>query len=291
MARPIKPGLGYFPHDVRLLKNKKFRKLKIKYGILAPYVYISLLELCYEEKGYYIDYSDKDNVIYAVLDDCQGKYCPNAETIENVIEDLVAEGLFSADKFEEQIITSKRIQINYYMGKLKSALIYVNPLYWLLSILEMKELNANSHILQNFINSEKTIVNSELMPVNSELITQSKVEKSKVEESRVNKSIYNKQPTESVVRFKKPTLEEVTTYCKERNNNVSPQRFIDYYTSKDWMVGKSTMKDWRASVRLWESNSENSKQIVKPTQQSLELQRNYTEEELDKLVGTDNFDF
>lgn len=287
MARPIKRGLDYFPHDVSLLKNKKFRKLKIKYGILAPYVYISLLELCYEDNGYYIDYSDKDSTIYAVLDDCQGKYCPSAETIENVIEDLVAEGLFSADKFKEQIITSRRIQINYYMGKLKSALIRVNPLYWLLSIFEMKELNEKSHILQNFINSETTGVNSEITRVNSETIPQSKEEKSKEKESREDKSIYTPQPKTST-GFKKPTLEEVTVYCAERKNNVNPQRFIDYYTSKDWMVGKSLMKDWKASVRLWESNSYNSNAT---SRQKLSMERQYTEEELDELLGTDNFDF
>lgn len=53
-------------------------------------------------------------------------------------------------------------------------------------------------------------------------------------------------------RFRKPTLEEVAAYCKERNNNVDPQRFIDFYESKGWKVGKTPMKDWRACVRTWE---------------------------------------
>ena len=53
-------------------------------------------------------------------------------------------------------------------------------------------------------------------------------------------------------RFRKPTFEEVSAYCKERNNNVDPQRFIDFYESKGWKVGKTPMKDWKASVRTWE---------------------------------------
>lgn len=55
-------------------------------------------------------------------------------------------------------------------------------------------------------------------------------------------------------RFTPPTLEEVRAYCNERNNNVDPQRFIDYYTSNGWQVGKNKMKDWKAAVRTWERN-------------------------------------
>lgn len=53
-------------------------------------------------------------------------------------------------------------------------------------------------------------------------------------------------------RFVPPTVEEVAAYCKERGNRVDPNRFVDFYTSKGWMVGKTKMKDWRACVRNWE---------------------------------------
>ena len=54
-------------------------------------------------------------------------------------------------------------------------------------------------------------------------------------------------------RFTPPTLAEVTAYCRERQNAVDPQRFIDYYTANGWKVGKNSMKDWKAAVRTWES--------------------------------------
>lgn len=63
----------------------------------------------------------------------------------------------------------------------------------------------------------------------------------------------------SVSRFTPPTLEEVINYCKERNNSVDPQRFINFYESKGWMVGKNKMKDWRASVRTWELDKKDTK--------------------------------
>ena len=53
-------------------------------------------------------------------------------------------------------------------------------------------------------------------------------------------------------RFTPPTVEEVSAYCQERGNRVDPQRFVDYYSSNGWMVGKNKMKDWKAAVRNWE---------------------------------------
>ena len=55
--------------------------------------------------------------------------------------------------------------------------------------------------------------------------------------------------------FKIPTLDEVKSYCQERNNGVDAERFIDFYASKGWKVGNQPMKDWRAAVRTWERSS------------------------------------
>ena len=54
-------------------------------------------------------------------------------------------------------------------------------------------------------------------------------------------------------RFIPPTVEEVRAYCQARNNSINPQHFVDYYTANGWMVGRSKMKDWQATVRTWES--------------------------------------
>ena len=58
-------------------------------------------------------------------------------------------------------------------------------------------------------------------------------------------------------KFTKPTLEQVKQYCIERNNNVDSERFINYYESNGWKVGRSQMKDWKAAVRNWERSSFN----------------------------------
>lgn len=56
--------------------------------------------------------------------------------------------------------------------------------------------------------------------------------------------------------FQKPTVAEIESYCQERKNGINAQRFFDYYESKGWVVGKSPMKDWKASVRTWEQKAD-----------------------------------
>lgn len=64
-------------------------------------------------------------------------------------------------------------------------------------------------------------------------------------------------------RFTPPTLDDVSAYVRERGSNVDPQRFLDFYASKGWMVGKNPMKDWKAAVRTWEKrDSEQNKPFV-----------------------------
>lgn len=59
-------------------------------------------------------------------------------------------------------------------------------------------------------------------------------------------------------RLTPPTVDEVAAYCRDRQNNVDPQTFVDFYEAKGWMIGKSKMKDWKAAVRTWEKRDGNS---------------------------------
>jgi len=62
----------------------------------------------------------------------------------------------------------------------------------------------------------------------------------------------------SSTHFQKPTLEEVEKYCLERRNGIDASRFLDYYESKGWLIGKTKMKDWQAAVRTWERSGSNT---------------------------------
>jgi uncharacterized protein YdaU (DUF1376 family) len=72
----------------------------------------------------------------------------------------------------------------------------------------------------------------------------------------------------------KPSIEEVRAYCKERGNSVDPAQFMDHYTANGWKIGKSAMKDWRASVRTWERNANGNGNGVKPSKTQQRTDRN-----------------
>lgn len=62
---------------------------------------------------------------------------------------------------------------------------------------------------------------------------------------------YESKNTRKRVAFQKPTMEELTAYCLENNLRIDVQAFLDYYDSNGWIVGKTKMKDWRATARNW----------------------------------------
>ena len=78
-------------------------------------------------------------------------------------------------------------------------------------------------------------------------------------ESTTKKSITKNTNNRGNV-FIPPTVDEVREYCYQRQNNIDPESFVDFYASKGWMVGKSKMKDWKAAVRTWERNRKGSQQ-------------------------------
>lgn len=53
-------------------------------------------------------------------------------------------------------------------------------------------------------------------------------------------------------RFSPPSAAEVREYCRERENAVDAESFVDFYAAKGWKVGNAPMKDWKAAVRTWE---------------------------------------
>ena len=53
----------------------------------------------------------------------------------------------------------------------------------------------------------------------------------------------------AVARFVPPSADEVREYAEEAGLSIDAKAFVDFYSSKGWKVGKSAMKDWRASAR------------------------------------------
>ncbi len=84
----------------------------------------------------------------------------------------------------------------------------------------------------------------------------SKSSKDKDEDKDKDKDEDKKGNGARAARFTPPSIEEVAAYCQERGNGVDAARFVDFYSSKGWMVGKTKMKDWKAAIRNWERSSD-----------------------------------
>lgn len=68
-------------------------------------------------------------------------------------------------------------------------------------------------------------------------------------------------PAPKRYKFTPPTVEQVTAYCKERNNGIDAERFISYYEARGWKLGNTPMKSWQAAVRTWEKNKKGNENI------------------------------
>lgn len=52
--------------------------------------------------------------------------------------------------------------------------------------------------------------------------------------------------------FLPPSLDEVNERIREKSYHFDAVRFIAFYQSKNWMVGKNKMVDWHAACTTWE---------------------------------------
>ena len=87
-------------------------------------------------------------------------------------------------------------------------------------------------------------------------------------------------------RFQKPSIEEVTAFCRERMNSIDPEEFFAFYESKGWMVGKSPMKDWKAAVITWEKSEKKRTTASQPKPRQKESVYAHNLKVMDQMYGT-----
>lgn len=74
--------------------------------------------------------------------------------------------------------------------------------------------------------------------------------------------VADKPPTRH--KFSPPTVNEVKTYCQEQGYSVDAERFVSYYESNGWMVGRNKMKNWQAAVRNWNGKEQKGNGTAEP---------------------------
>ena len=162
MGRNRKTGLDWWPRDIGLYRDPKLRGARQHFGVLGPYVYECLLDMAYGDKGYFIEYSGqgREDALWQLREYTAGLENVTLETLAAVVDQLVASGLFSAELYERGFLTSKRIQMGYFIATVTRSAVPINFDIWLLTEQEMREKNPSgkSFILREFISRAENAI-------------------------------------------------------------------------------------------------------------------------------------
>ena len=129
----------------------------------------------------------------------------------------------------------------------------------------LKELEENGYLIRTQNRDKKGVFTGTIYNIYEQPITEKPMtEKPMTENQPQLNNIYinnlnNKKENTKRKIFKKPTIDEIQQYCDERNNGINAEAFYDFYESKDWMIGKNKMKDYKACIRTWEQRNKVAK--------------------------------
>lgn len=190
MGRNRKVGLDWWPRDIGLYRDPKLRAARQRFGVLGPYVYECLLDIAYGDKGYYIAYNEqgREDTLWQLREYTAGLENVTIETLAAVVDQLVASGLFHAGLYEQGFLTSKRIQMGYFLATVTRNAVPINFDIWLLTEQEMREKNPSgkSFVLRAFISRTENAIYRTENPQRTE--EDSREEERKEEHSREQQS-------------------------------------------------------------------------------------------------------
>lgn len=167
MARPVKPGINYFPFDTNFFSDLRIRKLIRYQGGQAITVYLMLLCSIYRN-GYYIRWDDS---LPFILSELSGY---DEEFILTVIGCCFDIGLLDQSLYEsDRVLTSRAIQMRYHTICTQSH-------------------RTNTISDFSLIKSEETPVTSEETPVKSEETPQIKRNKNKSNQTSSDDDVKSK---------------------------------------------------------------------------------------------------
>ncbi len=161
-----------------------------------------------------------------------------------------------------QFITGRfELHRDYYPKKKKNQKSPLTLWRWLQILENMQNLNISSYSKYSIITITNWAVYQEHEVSDEHQNEQQMNNRRTTDEQQMNTNKNDKECKERKRkregRFSPPSVEEVRAYCDERENGIDPEAFVDFYSSKNWMVGKNKMKDWKASVRTWERRNGN----------------------------------
>lgn len=116
MARPIKLGLDYFPHDTHSNDDTALALIEAEFGIAGYAVYFKLLEFIYSQGYAALWGADERSLFYHKL----GAVGVSERKASEIIKGLVRRSLFDKGVLNSfQILTSKSIQLRWLEARRK----------------------------------------------------------------------------------------------------------------------------------------------------------------------------
>ena len=207
-------------------KNARIKKLrKIAGGDTYTIIYLKLMLLCIDNEGI---------IIY-----------------EGIEESLESELALKLDEDVDNIaVTLNYLRLNNLLVERSEGDVYLPEAFE--NTGSETHGNVQKRNLKLRANVEKV---ENFYPNSTQILPDIDIEKEIEEKENEDTLLHNISSKEKTKQtFKKPTIEEVFQYVYEQGYQMDSEAFYDFYESKNWMVGRNKMKDWKASVRNWARN-------------------------------------
>lgn len=108
-------------------------------------------------------------------------------------------------------------------------------------------------------------------PVVDQRLTQDRLGKDRIGKDSIGECGEEVVKKTTRAQFEPPTVEEVEAYCLEKGYSVDAERFVNYYESIGWMVGKNKMKKWKNAVATWAAKDNKKKVDETETERRIKI--------------------
>ena len=221
MARPIKPGIDYFSHDVTMSSSEKIERLEHRFGNDGYAVYCKILEKLYASVGKFNIETDADYELYGA------KWHTGADKLKEIVSFMREINLFPQKNF---VSLSVRQRIS----------------------------RIQSERLRQRKRKQSTILSTNIFPVDNTAITTDehrfntpKVKESKPKESKSNERKEN--GGESSAHTHSGFYFSLKDFCKEILKDTQYMNFdlrFYYEKVKSWALSTGAVRtDWIATAR------------------------------------------
>lgn len=166
MARLAKVGLDYFALDVDFLSHIKIRKIMRACGLKSITVLIKLLSNIYKYKGYYIEWNEDE--CFAIADDVGLA----ERAVQEIVNKSLQVGLFNSEMYQNyQILTSERIQRQYFDAVSKRKSVEYDARFALISLKDVKNvINVDINRIDSVINPQSKVKESRVKDSNTYIV-------------------------------------------------------------------------------------------------------------------------